>query len=181
MKIYFVVLLVILALSLTTTVWLLGALTSRHRAKTATTFKYPVPEEAEAESQPAVLEEDAAVYNVPEKKTDDLRSRFEALMTEQKPYLDYNITIEAIAGILGTNKSSLSKMINDYYDDNFRQVLNSYRVKEAVELFEKDNTMTMDQLRKASGFNSISTFTSSFSRFAGATPGEFCKKLTNKQ
>ena len=47
-------------------------------------------------------------------------------------------------------------------------------------LLAKNPQMGMEQLRKNSGFNSVSTFTSSFSRFTGCTPGEYCKKNIRK-
>ena len=87
---------------------------------------------------------------------------------------------EKIAAGMNTNKSTLSKLINDKFGMNFRQLMNSYRVKEAMEIFARNNDISMEELKKASGFKSISTFTSSFSRFTGCTPGEYCKKVSGK-
>jgi len=58
-------------------------------------------------------------------------------------------------------------------------LLNSYRVKEALAILSKNPEMSMDELMTASGFKSVSTFTSSFSRFTGCTPGEYYKKNVN--
>ena len=178
----YVILLVVAAASVAVVACLLGFLTSRRHSSTNDTYKYPVPQEPEAgaEVPTGELEEEQAVYKVSEKKSGELLDMFKAYMAEHKPYLEPKPSIGAIATLLGTNKTTLSKLINDRFGMNYRQLLNSYRVKEAIDLFSKDSKMTMDELRKAAGFNSVSTFTSSFFRFTGCTPGEYCKKAASR-
>ena len=175
-----VILLVMSTVSLTAAACLFGFVASRRQSSNVSTFKYPVPEEEPRGVTPHVLEEEAAVYNVAEKKAGELMESFKELMAEKKPYLDSRISIDTVAARLGTNKTTLSKLINDRFGMNFRQLLNSYRVKEAVDLFSNDSSLSIEDLRKASGFNSVSTFTSSFSRFTGYTPAEYCKRVNNQ-
>lgn len=174
-----VILLVVTGASLSAGACLLGFFFSRRKSPSHIPYKYPVSDE-DPPAQTTVLEEEPAGYNNAEKKAGLLMEQFKVLMAEKKPFLNTKLTIDELAGYLGTNKTTLSKMINDRFGMNFRQLLNSYRVKEAIDLFAANNQMGLEELRMASGFKSVSTFTSSFSRFTGYTPAEYCKKVAGR-
>ena len=175
-----VLLLVFSATSFTLNICLILLLVFRRRLSRATAYRYPVMNDSVPVSAENILEEEPAAYDVSQRKQNELLERFKVFMDENKPFLDPNVTIEEIATSLGSNKTTISKLINDKFGMNFRQLLNSYRVKEALTIFSGNNNMSMDELRVASGFNSVSTFTSSFSRFTGCTPGEYCKKIAGR-
>lgn len=172
------ILLVILASSLTTTILVMAAvlLNRRHQALNRQ-YSYPVADDTAPDETGRILEDEAAMYDASSQRNSDLMSRFREIMEEQKPYLDASVTIDEIAGILRTNRTTLSRLINENFGMNFRQLLNSYRVKEAIMIFSKNNDISMEDLRNAAGFKSVGTFTSSFSRFTGCTPGEYCKRV----
>lgn len=174
------IILLVSAVFFTAAVCMTGFITRHRRSYYRQAFKYPVPEDQHAAVASHVLEEEATPYNVAEKKKGELTERFKLFMAEKKPYLNSRVSKDSIAVRLGTNKTTLSKLINDKFGMNFRQLLNSYRVKEAIDLLSNDNNISMEDLRKAAGFNSVSTFTSSFSRFTGYTPGEYCKRTVNR-
>ena len=176
----FVPIFVITVSSVTTTLCILCVIVGRRKKARSRKFRYPVADEAIRQIPDDVLEEDAAVYDIADRKANELLEKFKAHMEDQKPYLDPKVTIEDVAGTLGTNKTNLSKMINDKFGMNFRQILNSYRVKEAITIISRNNDINMDDLRARSGFNSTTTFTSSFARFTGCTPGEYCRKISGR-
>ena len=175
-----IILMVTSAVFVTATVCLLCFLASRRNSSNETSFKYPIPGEIPPPQADRILEEDSGVYIIADKKEGEIMERFKALMAEKKPYLNSKLSIESVAARLGTNKTTLSRLVNDRFGMNFRQLINSYRVKEAIELFASDNNISMEELRTGSGFNSVSTFTASFTRFTGFTPGEYCKKAAGK-
>ena len=176
-----VILLILVAASLSSTACLLGVLISRRQSSSFTSFKYPAPEQKSPPAAEQMLEETpATVYEIADRRRAELLEKFKNYMIENKPYLSNRVSLEAVATSLGTNKTTLSKLINDKFGMNFRQLLNSYRVKEAMEIFSKNKGLTTEDLKKASGFKSISTFTSSFSRFTGCTPGEYCRKIAGR-
>ena len=175
-----VILQVLLATSVSSTACLLGVLVGRRLFSESAKASLPAEGEKTPPAADPVLEEEAAVYDISDKRSLELLERFKTHMLEQKPYLDTKASIEKIAASINTNKTTLSKLINDKFGMNFRQLLNSYRVKEAMEIFARNNDISMEELKKASGFQSISTFTSSFSRFTGYTPGEYCKRVSGK-
>ena len=174
-----IVLQVVTVTFVTSTACLAGVLIGRRRRASEKEFKYPLTTDKEEPAED-VLEDEAAVYDAARRREEMLFEDFKSFMVETKPYLDSKLTIESVAASLGTNKTTLSKMVNEKFRMNFRQLLNSYRIKEALTLLTKNHNMAQEELRKASGFNSTSTFIASFSRFTGCTPGEYCKKLAGK-
>ncbi len=169
---------IISATSVTTVACLAGVIIGHRKSARKASLQYSTPEQMAPEGR--ILEEEHALSELGGRDPRDLQVRFKSHMAEQKPFLDDNVSIESVAASLGTNKTTLSKMVNDNFKMNWRQLLNYYRIKEAVTLLAKNPQMGMEQLRKDSGFNSVSTFTSSFSRFTGCTPGEYCKKNIHK-
>jgi len=174
-----VILMVTSAALVTAAACLVSFIVSRRQMSNISSFKYPVPEEKAPAPMEKILEEAAAVYNVAARKEGEIMERFKAMMAE-KPYLKGKLRIETVAARLGTNKTTLSRMVNDKFGMNFRQLLNSYRVKEAIDLFSNNHNISMEELRNGAGFKSVSTFTSSFTRFTGCTPAEYCKKASGK-
>ena len=171
----------ILASSVITTFFIMAALllNRMHNARRQD-FKYPVRADSVPDNPSEILEDEVAVYDSSRQKDEELMLRFRSLMEDEKPFLNPDLTIDALAGLLGTNKTTLSRLINDRLGMNFRQLLNSYKVKEAIMIFSRDNNISMEDLRTAAGFKSNSTFTSSFSRFTGCTPGEYCKRIVDR-
>jgi len=102
-------------------------------------------------------------------------------LEKEKPYLNPNIKIIDIADHLKTNKSYLSRIINAHYRKNFSQFINWYRVRDAMELFMKDQKLDISHMASRSGFQSMTTFNTAFTRYTGMTPGEWCKKYKNNK
>ncbi|MDD2594652.1 MAG: helix-turn-helix domain-containing protein [Bacteroidales bacterium] len=117
--------------------------------------------------------------------TDDyeiMKEKLFYLMEKEKIYLDPNIRIGEVAQRLLTNKTYLSKVIKYKTNKNFCQLVHSFRVKEAMKKFSENQSMTISQLCKIVGFNSMTTFNSAFGRNTGYSPAEWCKHyLKNNQ
>ncbi|MBP5302842.1 MAG: AraC family transcriptional regulator [Bacteroidales bacterium] len=107
---------------------------------------------------------------------DSLMEYFE----KEKPYLNHNVKILDIAEQLNTNKSYLSRIINSYFKKNFSQFVNWYRVRDAMDSFMRDPKIDISTMADKSGFKSLTTFNTSFTRYTGMTPGEWCKKYKNE-
>ncbi|MBR4771727.1 MAG: helix-turn-helix transcriptional regulator [Bacteroidales bacterium] len=103
---------------------------------------------------------------------DNLMEYFE----KEKPYLRHNVKIGDIADQINTNKSYLSRIINSYFQKNFSQFINWYRVRESMDHYMRDNSIDIATMADKSGFKSLTTFNTSFTRYTGMTPGEWCKK-----
>ena len=81
---------------------------------------------------------------------------------------------EAKKTIVGTNTTYLSYAINDYFGDNFRSVINRYRVAYAVNLLlEEKLKANIKNIYLRCGFLSKSTFYASFTKIMGVPPLQF--------
>lgn len=93
-------------------------------------------------------------------------------------HLDSQINLERFAEQVGVKPRELSTIINDHYQQNFFEFINSQRVEEAKRLLaapECEGDTVLDILYK-SGFNSQSAFHRFFKRMVGMTPSEYRKQ-----
>ena len=110
-----------------------------------------------------------------------LKDRLLAYFESEKPFLSKNISMEEVAMRLFTNKSYLSKTINVEMNKNFRELVNYFRVREAIKIYSSNQNISMNELRDKCGFNNNASFTSAFKLNTGMTPGEWCRDLKNKK
>lgn len=95
----------------------------------------------------------------------------------KKPWLNPNLNIWEVSNHLGTNRSYISKIINDDIGCNFNHYVNSYRVQEAKKLLEEKRELSLLQVSEQSGFGSINSFFRIFKLFENNTPADFRKKI----
>ena len=111
-------------------------------------------------------------------KQQDLMTRFTALMDERRLFTDPSLTVAAVADELGTNRTYLSRAINESTGKTFTQVVNSYRVRQAVaEISDLEADKPLKQIAMESGFSSLSTFYTAFQSAVGMTPARYRAKL----
>jgi AraC-like DNA-binding protein len=102
------------------------------------------------------------------------RVRLLALMDEERPWLEPELTLAELAQRLGTHATLLSKVINTGCGQNFNDFVNSYRVAEARRLLADPQFTHYSLVGVAleSGFNSKSTFNRVFKKLDGRAPSE---------
>lgn len=105
----------------------------------------------------------------------ELQKKLEIIMKKQKPYCNCDLTIDMLADMLNTNRTYLSRLINETCKCNFNTWLNRYRVKEARLLLiqGKYNDYSIEGIGKEVGFNSKTTFFRVFKEQTGITPSYF--------
>ena len=97
-------------------------------------------------------------------------------LEDSRPYLDPEYSLENLARELISNKSYVSRVINEASGLNFCQLMNRYRVNFAKEMFHKNPDLKLKELSELSGFNSQVTFNMAFKLFCDTTPGVWCKE-----
>jgi AraC-like DNA-binding protein len=119
-------------------------------------------------NQPCPATEPANSSPSPEKRT-----AIERGMTEQKLYLDSQLTVDSFAAQIGLRPREVSSIINSHYNSNFFEFVNRYRVEEAKRLLLEQKDETILAIAFKAGFNSQSAFHRFFKRVTGVTPSGF--------
>lgn len=132
-----------------------------------------------------LLQQELVVAVEPEKdrlqempQVDEKRQAVERGIHQLQLHLESQINLERFAGQIGIKARELSTIINDHYQQNFFEFINSQRVEEAKRLLaapECAGDTVLDILYK-SGFNSQSAFHRFFKRMVGMTPSEYRKQ-----
>lgn len=104
----------------------------------------------------------------------DILGRLQVLMLDSEVYTANDISQEKVAKMIGTNRTYLSRIINEYYGITFTRFIANLRIKEAVRrLADTADDTPIKKLSSDLGFNSLSTFYSQFSAETGITPASY--------
>lgn len=122
-----------------------------------------------------------AVSDINHSKSEQIL-KFEEFVKIEKNYLDSNLSLESVADSLGLNKTYLSRIINAELNKSFTDYVNELRVEEAKIYLENPDFQkyTLVSIGLEAGFNSKSTFNSTFKRLTGQTPSEYKSGLYEK-
>jgi AraC-like DNA-binding protein len=98
-------------------------------------------------------------------------------MMDKEPYLDSSLTIQDLAEQLKMPVKDLSTLINLYMDKHFFDFVNEYRIEKAKEILKDplQKELTILEILYQVGFNSKSSFSTSFKKYTGTTPTDFRK------
>lgn len=108
-------------------------------------------------------------------------SRLKEYMSTQKPYLKNGLRLIDLSKELEIPAHHLSQVINEKYDQNFYDFVNSYRVEEAKSLMNESDKPTLLEIAFSSGFNNKTSFNNAFKKFSDSTPFAYRKKLRSEK
>jgi len=96
---------------------------------------------------------------------------------DEKLYLDPSLTLSVLSAKTGINTHELSYVLNNGLGKNFYQFINELRTEEAKSLLLSEDTKHFDMLGIAirAGFNSKTTFYTTFKKATNLTPKEYIK------
>lgn len=101
------------------------------------------------------------------------------MVESQKLYLNSALSLEMLAEMIGTNRSTLSACINQFAKINFNQWINNYRIDNAKRCITP--ATSLKHAHKEFGFNSYNTFNNNFKKRVGYTPSEYLQTLTSDE
>ncbi|AYZ12402.1 AraC family transcriptional regulator [Chryseobacterium arthrosphaerae] len=105
-----------------------------------------------------------------------IKAALENLMETRKPYLDSELNLIRLAEMLSVSTHHLSYVINTGFEKNFFQYVNEFRVEQAKKLLKETNSkLSILGIAYESGFNSKTSFNTTFKKLTGQTPSEFRK------
>ena len=130
-----------------------------------------------------------AKYNITEKKkkeanyitalsTARVEEIYEKILLKfvvEKKYRDPEYTAAKMAEEIGHNARYISAVVHLRYRDNFSQLINEFRIKEAMYMITDKHfaDLKMEDVARATGFANRQCFYSAFFRKNGMTPLEY--------
>lgn len=108
-----------------------------------------------------------------------------AFIQSKKLYLDPKFNQQSLVTEFGTNRQYLYEAISKNGEDNFRGLVNRFRINEAKKYISAHNSaineLDFGAISEKVGFNSYPTFYRAFKNITGLTPMEFTKELKKDQ
>ncbi len=136
---------------------------------------------AQSEFFKNLAKEDVESPPVADGKMKALFASVEGYMVANKPYLNENFELSDLSISIYTNKTYLSKTINCVSGMNFRQYVNRYRVRNAMNIMTEDPHLRMAEVSYLSGFHNQVTFNMAFKLVTEQTPGDWYKDYKASQ
>ncbi len=148
---------------------------------------------AQSDPLPGVPEQDEGAEPVSSEKSkfrlltdtqlENLTLQLSSLMEQEKIFLDNDLNLSIIAKKLGISIHEASFLINKTTKDNFYNYVNKFRVEEAKRLLssKKMEELNILGIAFASGFNSKTTFNTTFKKYVGISPTQYSKEQKNKE
>lgn len=113
-----------------------------------------------------------------DRKKNELFGSLEKTMKEGKAYREAGLTGERLAKMTGTNRTYLSRIVNEMTGMTLISYINSYRIDEAISILsDAGNDIPLKALSADLGFKSITTFYKLFSDRVGMTPAKYREKI----
>lgn len=98
-------------------------------------------------------------------------------MADQQPYLDPSLTILELSNQITIPVRELSVLINHHIGQHFFDFVNEYRIQKAMQILKdrSKSDLTVLEILYEVGFNSKSSFNTSFKKYTGFTPTAYRK------
>lgn len=103
----------------------------------------------------------------------ELKTSLVNFMTSEKPYLNSDLRLDDMANKLNLSRHHMSQIINEHFDTNFFDFINSYRIEESKRLLINETDLNITDVIFSSGFNNRVSFYKAFKNHTGITPTEF--------
>lgn len=121
----------------------------------------------------SVLKKESYSNKIEESLAQNILLKITTVFEEQKVYKRPDLTLTILAKELNVRPQFLSQFLNDNLNKSFNQFINEYRVEEAKRLLKEDAHLKIDAVGIECGFNSSSTFYSTFKKITGTTPSNY--------
>ena len=105
--------------------------------------------------------------------------RLKQYMAEREPFLDPSLTIQELANQIDIPVRDLSVLINHHMDQHFFDFVNEYRIQKAMGILKDQfrSQLTVLEILYEVGFNSKSSFNTSFKKYTNLTPTAYRNAL----
>ncbi|MEM6717967.1 MAG: helix-turn-helix transcriptional regulator [Bacteroidota bacterium] len=104
-------------------------------------------------------------------------AQMQALMLDEQLFREASLDREVFAEKLGLSASSVTRILKEEGQTNFKDFINHYRIQLAKEMLidVRFHVFSLEAIGKEAGFKSRSTFYETFKKEVGISPGAFKK------
>jgi AraC-like DNA-binding protein len=126
----------------------------------------------------AIIQEKPVINTIASVVDESQKEQLLHLMESEKPYLDPELSLLKLAQLMQCSTHELSHLINQGFERNFYQFINAYRIEESKRLLQdqKLDHLNILAIGFEAGFNSKTTFNTTFKQLVGMSPLEFRKR-----
>lgn len=116
-------------------------------------------------------------YTLDKKELDSIISKIDDYLLKKENYTDPELSLQSLADAIGIHSKKTSMAINQHYESNFPDYINSLRIKQVTKiLLDTNNDQNIIEIAYSVGFSSKSTFNRVFTKFTSLTPSEYLKR-----
>lgn len=121
----------------------------------------------------SLIKNDVSVFT--KNEIADWRSKIQNMLLNKGLYREPDLVLSRLAKELGTNSVIVSKAINQAFNMNFNDLVNSYRVDAVISslLAGAHHKRTLLSIAHDCGFNSKTTFNRAFKKYKGLSPKDY--------
>lgn len=148
---------------------------NNHLAEQADEFDYTMSASKSQGDQNLLLE---PMYSLTASEMGRLTKALDQLMLEEKIYLQYDLRLDNIASRLYVSRKKVSQIINQNFEMNFFDYINTLRIEEAKRMLKVEPDMSIKEIMFSVGFNNKVSFYKAFKNKTGLTPTDFRMKST---
>ncbi|PTX61360.1 AraC family transcriptional regulator [Kordia periserrulae] len=104
----------------------------------------------------------------------EMKDKLTALMESEQLYLDSALTLDVLSERLNLSRHHTSQLINEHFQMNFFEFVNTYRIKEAIKLLQdKQSDLNINEIIYTVGFNNRTSFYNAFRKKTGISPKSY--------
>ena len=146
---------------------------SFHYNKVALAITTPPSEQDDTDTVADSADSEETMHTTLSESLRDVLNEKAQRWIERGGYRTPGITIEQVAHDMGTNRSYLSRYLNEVCQVSFYEWVAQMRIEEAQSLMRSNPSLSIEQIATKVGFTSASTFSSTFKKKVGSTPNKW--------
>jgi len=124
--------------------------------------------------QPSLVEQQKyKSSSVTPEQQQQLLIKLKNVMSASKPFLKSDFSLPELADQLHVTVHQLSQVINEGLGKSFFEMTAEYRIEEAKRLLKEQMNIKIEEIAEQVGYNSKSSFNTSFKKITGKTPSEW--------
>ncbi|WP_103867410.1 helix-turn-helix domain-containing protein [Aquimarina sp. I32.4] len=112
---------------------------------------------------------------IDESEAEVIKRKLEETIRDKKMFKNPNLKLIDLANEIDIVPHQLSQFLNDNLGKSFSLFINEYRIQEAKRLLVEETKYTTEAIGYECGFNSKSTFFTTFKKIVGTTPATYKK------